>query len=331
MTPPAGYTLAFEDAFDTLDLSKWKATSSFSDGGGAYNWNRGYGAELWDPTHVAVSGGLLALSASLDMHSGEVRSLQSFGLGYYEVRAKLPATVGFWPACWLMSSAGTYQEIDTVECSSASPSHIGMNLHWVAGDSPGGNGGWTDPAGVNYQAGFHTYGVLYAADRIDFFVDDVLRRHWAQLIPQLLFDSMQLRLSLSIFGPNQAWAAPPDTTTVWPGVMLVDYVRVYTPGPAPVTPPADTTASVVAITAPVNGSTVTRKSTVRIVASVSDNTSVAKVDFLINGHIVRTVTAAPYTYDWLVSAKRTSTYTIEAMAWDTAGNNARSSITVRAA
>lgn len=327
MTPPAGYTLAFEDSFDVLDPTKWKPTSSFSDGGGAYNWNRGYGAELWDPTHVAVSGGLLALSATPDMHSGEVRSKQSFGYGYYEARMKLPATVGFWPAFWLMSSAGTFQEIDAVECSSASPSRIGMNLHWVAGDSPGGNGGWSDPAGVNYQAGFHTYGVLYAPDRIDFFVDDVLRRHWVQLSPQLFFDPMQLRFSLSIFGPNQPYASPPGASTVWPGVLLVDSVKVYTTAAAPAT--ADTTPPTITILSPMNGAIVPRKSKVTITAAATDNVGVARVDFQVNGSTLFAVASAPFTYVFSTSGKPGAQYRVDAVAYDVAGNHAAASVTVR--
>lgn len=323
MTAPTGYALVFEDAFDTLDLSKWKPTlpTQFS----------GYGQEAWDAARVTVAGGQLALTATTDLHAGEVRSLQAFGFGYYEARMKLPAGgPGFWPGFWTVSTVGTFQEIDVAECSSADPHRIGMNLHWgVRGDSPSDNGGYSDGA-VDYTADFHTYGCLYAADRIEFYVDDVRRRTFIQPVPPAIFDPQQLRLSLSIFGPNQAYTAPPDATTVWPGVLLVDWVRVYAPGATPEPPPADTTAPVVSITAPANGGTVTRKSTVRIAASVTDNVSVSKADFLVNGALKRTITAAPFVYDWPVPAKPGATYKLEVIAWDAAGNNARASVTVTA-
>lgn len=322
MSAPIGYNLIFEDNFDTLDPARWKATlpTEFS----------GYGQEIWDPTHAAASGGLLTLTATPDWHSGEVRSLQSFGYGYYEARMKLPATPGFWPAFWLLSSAGTYQEIDVAECSSSDPHRIGENLHWgVAGNSPADNGGYTDPA-IDYQADFHTYGCLYAVDRIEFYVDDVLRRAFVQSAAPVIFDPMQVRFTLSIFSPvKQPWAAPPDASTVWPGVLAVDWVRVYEPGTIDPPPPGDVTAPVVSITAPVNGALVTRKGKVVVQASATDDTAVTKVDFLVNGALKKTLTAAPYSYDWTVPAPPNATYKLEAIAWDAAGNNATAAVTVK--
>ena len=85
---PAGYSLIFEDGFSSLD--GWKVTSP--------EQFRGYGQEIWDASHVAIVNGQLALGATPDMHSGEVRSISKFGFGYYECRMKLPKTPGFWPA-----------------------------------------------------------------------------------------------------------------------------------------------------------------------------------------------------------------------------------------
>lgn len=320
MSAPIGYNLIFEDSFDTLDPARWKATlpTEFS----------GYGQEIWDPTHAAASGGLLTLTATPDMHSGEVRSLQSFGYGYYEARMKLPATPGFWPAFWTVSSAGTFQEIDIAECNSADPHRIGENLHWgVRGASPADNGGYNDPL-TDFQADFHTYGVLYAVDRIEFYVDDVKRREFIYHVPPEFFDPMQVRFSLSIFGPNQPYSAPPDASTVWPGVLAVDWVRVYEPGTID-PPPGDTTPPTVSITTPAAGALVTRKSKVTVQASATDDTAVTKVDFLVNGALKKTLTAAAYSYDWTVPAPPNATYKLEAIAWDAAGNNATAAVTVK--
>jgi hypothetical protein len=89
---------------------------------------------------------------------------------------------------------------------------------------------------------------------------------------------------------------------------------------------ADTIAPMVSITAPTNGSTVSRNSTVTIRATASDNIRVTKVEFYINGNLVRTDTSAAYTYRWDVPRARGQSYRLQAKAYDTAGNVGASNI-----
>lgn len=340
MTVPAGYILVFEDNFDapSLDLAKWwRTTSTPIPGQPSYS---GYGQESWDPACVTVSGGQLRLIARADLHAGEVRSLASFRYGYYESLVKMPGGgPGFWGGPWLSSILGSTveqsrQEIDIAENDSNATHRVGMNLHWGNRDNaPADNGGYTNPA-VDYTSGFHTYGVLYAADRIDFYVDNakVARspHDYIQPSPPALFDPMQMRFSLSIFGPSQPYAAPPDATTVWPGVLLVDWVRVYAPVVVPPPTGGDTTPPVVALTVPTDpAGFVRRKATVTVTASVSDNVAVTRVDFLLNGEIRGTRTATPYALDWKVPAPPNVTYKWEAIATDAAGNNAGVTVIVK--
>ncbi len=230
MTPPPGYTaLVFNDDFISLDTTKWKATTAlmFS----------GYGQESWYADHVSVANGLLQLQATSDLHSGEVRSLSSFTPPFYaECRMQLPSTPGFWPGFWAVTIYGnaiqqSRQEIDVAECDSSVPHRIGENLHWGTKDALfKSDGAYTDPL-VDYTTGLHTFATLYLSDRIEFYVDEILRRTFTQPTPAVFFDPMQLHLSLSIFGPNQAtWALSPDSTTIWPATLAVDYVRVWQPG-----------------------------------------------------------------------------------------------------
>lgn len=222
--PITKYSLVFFDEFNAsaLDSTKWKPTSEadFS----------GYGQEIWDANRVSVSNGHLLLTATDDLRSGEVRSLPSFRYGYFEARMKLPSSVGFWPGFWTVSIVpGSYQEIDIAESDSSDPHATGMNLHWgTAANNFFSNGGWSDPS-FDSQSAFHTYGALYLPDRIEFYVDDVLRRTWTQPAPAVFTDSMQLRLSMSIFGPNQPYASPPNSQTVWPQKLQIDWVRVWQP------------------------------------------------------------------------------------------------------
>ena len=91
----------------------------------------------------------------------------------------------------------------------------------------------------------------------------------------------------------------------------------------------DNIAPTVAITNPANGGVVPRKSNVTITATASDNVGVARVEFLVNGNLQCTDTAAPYSCVWRVPNPMNRTHTIQARAVDAAGNNAVATIQVR--
>ena len=95
-------------------------------------------------------------------------------------------------------------------------------------------------------------------------------------------------------------------------------------------PLPDTTPPSITITSPVDGGTVPRRATVTIAASVSDNTGVTKVEFSVNGSLKCTDSTTPYTCNWKVPSKSSVTYTLQAKAYDAAGNIGASSIRVTA-
>jgi chitinase len=97
-----------------------------------------------------------------------------------------------------------------------------------------------------------------------------------------------------------------------------------------VVPGGDTAPPTVAITSPVGGASVAKKSTVAISAEASDNVSVTKVEFYINGQLTCSDTAASYTCAWKVPAAPGRTYQLQAKAYDAQGNvNSSSLVTVK--
>jgi glucose/arabinose dehydrogenase len=90
----------------------------------------------------------------------------------------------------------------------------------------------------------------------------------------------------------------------------------------------DNIAPSVAITSPANGSTVVRKSTVTIAATASDNVGVTRVEFLVNGALQCTDTAAPYSCNWRVPNPMGKTYQLQARAFDAANNSATATVQV---
>jgi chitinase len=95
-------------------------------------------------------------------------------------------------------------------------------------------------------------------------------------------------------------------------------------------PIADAVAPTAAITSPVAGATVQKKSTVTIAATASDNVGVTRVEFYANGQLTCSDVTGAYTCDWKVPAAPGRTYQLQAKAYDAQGNVGSSSIlTVR--
>ena len=92
----------------------------------------------------------------------------------------------------------------------------------------------------------------------------------------------------------------------------------------------DNIAPTVAITSPANGAIVARKSLVAINATASDNVGVTRVEFLVNGALQCTDTAAPYSCSWRVPNPMNKTYQLQARAFDAAGNSATATVSVTA-
>ncbi|MEM0254287.1 MAG: S8 family serine peptidase [Candidatus Bathyarchaeia archaeon] len=88
----------------------------------------------------------------------------------------------------------------------------------------------------------------------------------------------------------------------------------------------DTNPPVVSILQPQSGATVSRTVDIRVEAK--DESGISKVEFYINGKLVATVNAEPYTYRWNTRSVKDGWYTITAKAYDNFGNTAQAGIEV---
>jgi len=93
----------------------------------------------------------------------------------------------------------------------------------------------------------------------------------------------------------------------------------------PPPPPAGTTPPTVSITNPIGG--VLQVGTITIQASVTQGTNpIARIDFLVNGSVKCSDTAAPYICSWKMPGAPGKSYQLQAQAYDTAGQAGVSSI-----
>lgn len=258
---PAGWTLKFADEFDgsSLNTSKW--TPEHSTFGKA---NREL--QCHTPSNVTVRNGTLTITAKKETvscpgggtksyTSGMIRTKDKFAtaFGRFEMRAKLPAGKGLWPAFWMLSqdypygTEGRSGEIDIMEMLGQSPQKVVGTAHWAYNNCGWGcsryGAEYFFPAGTNATT-FHTYAVEWEPRKIRWLVDnrvylavgDGEKRQWSSSAenptpssatypaPFSSGNDMYMLLNLSVGG---TWAGSPGAATPFPSSMVVDWVRVY--------------------------------------------------------------------------------------------------------
>lgn len=280
--PADGWKLVFSDEFPgtQLDQSKWKV---YQDCWGGGNQERECYTAL--PDNVSVHDGNLDLAArfekatgpslSADLQtpgvapppvtkpftSGKISTQGKFSLTYgrVEVRAKLPAGQGVWPAIWLLPDQNLYGpwpgsgEIDVMEavnlgvkCGSCAGGvenniygtlHYGSFMHHLFQQK-----GFQFSSGTEQD--WHTYRIDWAADGMTWYIDGAKYHHvklsnWrdtlqkgprpAPSIKNAPFDRpFYLILNFSVGG---LWPESHDQGGVilrdYPKSLLVDWVHVY--------------------------------------------------------------------------------------------------------
>ena len=254
--PPtaSGWTFVWSDEFSGADGSAPDSSKWTYDTGG-----KGWGnSELECYTNrlrnAQIKGGNLVITAQKEnfTYSDGVASnytsarLKTQGLfsqayGRFEARIKIPAGQGMWPAFWMLgndiSTVGWPKcgEIDIMENIGKEPGTVHGSLH-----GPGTTSRTSDatsifslPAGQNFADDFHLYAVEWEPGTVRFYVDSNLYATFTQSQwpagGTWVFDHPFFVILNVAVGGN--WPGSPDSTTVFPQQMLVDYVRVYTKQP----------------------------------------------------------------------------------------------------
>jgi beta-glucanase (GH16 family) len=156
--------------------------------------------------------------------------------GRFEARIKIPGGQGMWSAFWMLGNdidrVGWAEcgEIDVMENIGREPATIHGTVHGPGYSGANAVGALFNSANnQKFADGFHVYAVEWSENKISFYVDGKL---YKTITPQDLPASKKwvfdhpffMTLNLAIGGN---WGGAPDETTVFPGTMLVDYVRVY--------------------------------------------------------------------------------------------------------
>lgn len=270
-----GWALVWSDEFNgsSIDRAKWDFDRDCWGGG---NSERQCYTDR--PANAAVAEGLLTITARKERFTGPslpahmrsasanaadvtkdytsarmvTRGKASWTYGRIEVRAKLPAGQGTWPAIWMLpedKSLGPWAasgEIDILEavnlgvpcaaCPGGRENTILGTLHF-GGNWPKNALNSTETHAPGILDGFHTFGIVWAPGRIDWTYDGRVfatkrRGEWwtsASNAPDAPFDrAFHLIINLAVGGGlSEERGVKGVDETIWPQTMQVDWVRVW--------------------------------------------------------------------------------------------------------
>lgn len=235
VTKAATPTLLWSEEFNkdgVPDSTKW----GYDIGTGSNGWGN---AELEyytnRPENVIVQNGVLKITAIKENYKGSTftsarllsKNKFAFTYGRVEIKAKVPAGAGTWPATWMLGADDATTgwpgcgEIDVME-------HLGRTLNTIYGTlhypgHSGGNADGTTTVIKNAATEFHIYSLDWTPTTVNISVDGLLFHTTAnsKAIPfnHDFFFILDLAMGGGFGGP-----VDPAFTT---GTMEVDYIRVY--------------------------------------------------------------------------------------------------------
>ena len=164
------------------------------------------------------------------------QSTYSFEYGRLEMRARMPAGAGLWPAFWTLGSNITTAgwpacgEIDVMEWIGSQAGRVDGSLHGTGYSGSGLTGNAVLPGGASYGDAYHVFAVDWYPGEIVFSVDGVVyedqKESQAPAGYQWPFvQRFFILLNLAVGGN---FPGAPNSGTSFPQSYLVDYVRVYT-------------------------------------------------------------------------------------------------------
>ena len=249
------WQLAWEDNFNgsSLDQSKWIHDIGTGSQYGMWGWGNGE-LQYYQPQNTTLNNGIAKIevkeepngiidswSATSYFSSSKIttKGLFNFRYGKVEARIKTIDGQGFWPAFWMLPSNGSWPcdgEIDIMEQwgndyltnSTSGAAHLGTcpyssSTHFYETSSSYISSG-------SYADDFHTYSVIWKEDTITWYVDEIElfslnpSSYWSipsQSAWPFNANEWYLMINLAIT------QAGPNSNTVFPNQMEIDYVRVY--------------------------------------------------------------------------------------------------------
>ena len=243
-SPYGNFNIVWSDEFNGTDINTNIWTYDLGNGGWGNSELENYTSRT---NNAYVAGGLLHIVAQKENYGGssytsarmKSEGLFSWKYGRIEWRAQLPAGNAFWPALWLLGTNINVNgigwpgcgEIDVMENNGSNPLFAQGSIH--SGSDATAIYNFTDGQATT---NFNTYTLDWTTNAILFYVNGHLyetQTNWGSsttnAYPFPFNQPFFLIMNLAIGGN---YLGDPTTNvinagTVFPGQVLVDYVRIY--------------------------------------------------------------------------------------------------------
>jgi beta-glucanase (GH16 family) len=241
-----GWSLVWSDEFNgsEIDLNKWEHEVNAWGGGNnelQYYTDRPVNSYIQDSVLViqALKETYTGTEGTREYTSARLRTMNKgdWKYGRFDIRAKLPYGQGLWPAIWLLPTDWVYGgwaasgEIDIMEMLGHETNKIYGTLHY-GGEWPNNvrSGNSYTLTNGTFSGDFHVFTLEWDSTEIKWYVDDehyLTLNNWFSSdhgFPAPFDQKFHLLLNVAVGGD---WPGNPNTSTIFPQTMLVDYVRVY--------------------------------------------------------------------------------------------------------
>ena len=247
------WNLIWNDEFNSnqLDSTKWIHDIGTGSQYGLYGWGNSE-LQYYQPSNTEVYNGTAKIIAKLEPNgivdswgntmyysSSKIttKGIFEFKYGKVEARIKTVDGQGFWPAFWMLPSGGSWPcngEIDIMEqWGSDGPTNTTTGAAHV-GICPGSSFYQSFSNVISsgsYADNFHVYSIEWQPDYIAWYVDNA---QFFQVTPSSYpsnytwpFNSNDWYLMINLAISNSTWAPAPNSNTIFPSQIEIDYVRVY--------------------------------------------------------------------------------------------------------
>lgn len=193
------------------------------------------------PENVKVEDGMLHITAVKEAYNGAsytsarllTKGKFETTYGRFEARMQLPWGRGLWPAFWLLGADDDTNiwpacgEIDVMEYRGQEPTIVHGSVHGPGYSASEAITKSYDLVDDRLDTGFHIFGIEWGPDYINYYVDDVL---YNQITPEdvpgewVFNKPFYIIINVAVGG---SFVGPPNSETLFPQTMLVDYVRIY--------------------------------------------------------------------------------------------------------
>ncbi len=194
-------------------------------------------------TNSYVSNGYLTIQALEENFSAwnytsarlKSQNKKFFKYGKILARIKLPYGQGLWPAFWMLGQSFPQVgwpdcgEIDIVELVGGTngDNTVYGTAHWENENGQHAQYGnsYTLSSGI-FADNFHLFSIIWDDQKIKWYVDNHLYNELDVTPPSLseFHEDFFIILNVAVGGN---WPGPPNSTTVFPQKMVVDYIKVY--------------------------------------------------------------------------------------------------------